>query len=185
MWQIWKNRNEMVFKGLLTKPMEGVNLVRHQLIEFRACHNSKKQVVVLCEEGDGAIFAGQSVRWRRPNYGVLKINCDGARCRKTLKGGYGWVMRDFAKLLQAAGGERGLFFNNVAMVEVAAIRATLMVCIEMSCDEVEIEFDSRMIISMLNGEYVVDATLECFIHDIGQAERKCNCSCFSLICCFA
>ena len=57
MCQIWKSRNEMVFKGVLTNPMEGVNLVRHQLIEFRACHNSKKQVVVLCEEGDGAIFA--------------------------------------------------------------------------------------------------------------------------------
>ncbi|KAM1336039.1 hypothetical protein ACFX13_041117 [Malus domestica] len=71
MWRIWKSRNEMVFKGVLTNPMEGVHLVRHQLIEFRACHNSKKQVVVLCEEGDGAIFAGQSVRWRQLNYGVM------------------------------------------------------------------------------------------------------------------
>ncbi|RXH72225.1 hypothetical protein DVH24_033763 [Malus domestica] len=36
----------------------------------------------------------------------------------------------------------------------------------MGCDEVEIEPDSQVIISMLNGEYVVDATLECFIYDI-------------------
>ena len=63
--------------------------MRLQLIEFRACHNSKKQVVVHSEDGDGAIFVGQSVRWRRPNYGVLKINYDGAWCGKILKGGYG------------------------------------------------------------------------------------------------
>ncbi|KAB2595083.1 hypothetical protein D8674_030533 [Pyrus ussuriensis x Pyrus communis] len=63
-------------------------------------------------------FAGQRVRWKRPPYGVLKINCDGAWCGRTCKGGYGWVLRDFAGLLQA-------------------------------------------------GEYVIDAILECFIHDIG------------------
>ncbi|RXH80919.1 hypothetical protein DVH24_004833 [Malus domestica] len=33
---------------------------------------------------------GQLVRWRRPSFGVLKINCDGTWCGKTCKGGYGW-----------------------------------------------------------------------------------------------
>ncbi|KAB2611746.1 hypothetical protein D8674_019778 [Pyrus ussuriensis x Pyrus communis] len=107
-----------------------------------------------------------------PNYGVLKINCDGAWCGKTLKGRYGWVLRDFAELLQAAGGEGDLFYNNVAMAEAATIHAGLKVCIEMGCDEVEIESDSQVIISMLNKEYVVDAILECFIHDIGVSIKR-------------
>ncbi|KAB2617762.1 hypothetical protein D8674_013631 [Pyrus ussuriensis x Pyrus communis] len=136
----------MVFKGVLTNPMEGINL-----------------------DEDGAIFAGQSVRWRRPNYGVLKINCDGA-----------W---DFGGLLQAVGGIGGLFFNNAEMAEAAVICVALMVCIEMGCDEVEIESDSYVIISMLNGEYVVDATLECFIHDIGHlASQLGGEKCFPLEC---
>ncbi|KAM1385718.1 hypothetical protein ACFX13_032792 [Malus domestica] len=36
MWRIWKRRNEMVFNGVLVKPMEMVNLVRRHLLEFRA-----------------------------------------------------------------------------------------------------------------------------------------------------
>ncbi|CAN6716714.1 unnamed protein product [Malus baccata var. baccata] len=144
MWRNWKSRNEMVFKGFLVNPMEMVNLARN-----------------------GASFAGQLVRWKRPPYGVLKINCDGAWCGKTRKGGYGWVLRDFAGLLQTASGERGLFFNTDAMAEAAAIRVALLVCIELGCEEVEVESDSQVIIQMLNGEYVIDATLECFIHAIG------------------
>ncbi|KAB2631300.1 hypothetical protein D8674_008819 [Pyrus ussuriensis x Pyrus communis] len=83
----------------------------------------------------------------RPNYGVLKINYVGA-----------W----------SAGGERGVFYNNAAMAKAAVIRAALMLYTEMGCDEVEIESNSQVIISMLNGGYVVDATLKCFIHDIGH-----------------
>ncbi|XP_070665117.1 uncharacterized protein [Malus domestica] len=35
----------------------------------------------------------------------------------TRKGGYGWVVRDFAGLLQTASGEGGLFFNTEAMAK--------------------------------------------------------------------
>ncbi|XP_070679305.1 uncharacterized protein [Malus domestica] len=98
----------------------------------------------------------------------MKVNCDGAWCAKTSKSGYGWVMRDFAGLLQVAGGEGGLFFNTAAMAEAAAIRAALWACLELGYADVEIESDSQVIISMLNGKYGVDSTLECYIHDIGQ-----------------
>ncbi|XP_068307473.1 uncharacterized protein [Pyrus communis] len=97
----------------------------------------------------------------------MKINYDGAWCGKTCKGGYGWVLRDFVGLLQAAGGEGGVFFNLATMAEAAAIRAVLRVCIKLGCVDVEIESDSQVLIRMLTGEYVTDATLECFIHDIG------------------
>ncbi|KAB2627366.1 hypothetical protein D8674_020984 [Pyrus ussuriensis x Pyrus communis] len=86
-------------------------------------------------------------------FGVLKINCDGAWCGKTCKGGYGWVVRDFAGMLLAAGGVGGLLFSSAAMVEAAAIRAA-------------VESDSQMLVRMINGEYGIDATLECFIYDI-------------------
>lgn len=109
---------------------------------------------------------GQQVRWKMPPFGVMKINCDGPRCGTTCKGGYGWVLRDFAGLLQAAGGEGGVFFNSAAMAEAAAIRAALRVCIELGCVDVELESDSQVIIRMITGEYVIDAMLDCFLHDI-------------------
>lgn len=58
------------------------------------------------EPGIEGSFAGQLGRWRRPVFGVIKINCDGAWCGKTRKCGYRWVMRDFAGLLHAARGAR-------------------------------------------------------------------------------
>lgn len=52
LWRIWKSRNEMVFKGVFVNPMEMVNLVRQQLLEFRACQLEKKVVV------DGGVAGG-------------------------------------------------------------------------------------------------------------------------------
>ncbi|XP_050125644.1 uncharacterized protein LOC126602841 [Malus sylvestris] len=172
MWRIWKNRNEMVFHEVLNDPMDMVHLVRKQLLEFRVCTSVENHESGGSDAVAGAVFAGQPVRWKRPGFWVIKVNCDGAWCSKTCKGGYGWVMRDFAGLLSVAGGgggeEGGLLFNTVAMVEAAAIRAALLVCLELGYEEAEIESDSQVIISMINGNYVVGATLECYIHDIGQ-----------------
>ena len=74
----------------------------------------------------------------------------------------------FVGLLQAAGGVGDLFFNTATMAEATAIYAALLVCTEVGCDEVEVESDSKVIISILNGECMVDATLKYFIHDIGN-----------------
>ncbi|XP_009349912.1 uncharacterized protein LOC103941446 [Pyrus x bretschneideri] len=147
--------------------MEMVNLVRKQILEFRVGQGGKRVETGEHETENAVNFAGQPVRWRRPAFGVLKINFDGAWCGTTRKGGYGWVLRDFAGMLQAAGGVGGLIFSTAAMAEAAAIRATVQVCIELGCQDVEVEPDSRMLIRMLNGEYAIDGTLECFIYDIG------------------
>ncbi|XP_068328234.1 uncharacterized protein [Pyrus communis] len=112
-------------------------------------------------------FTSQPIRWRRPIFGVLKINFDRAWCGKTGKGGYGWVLRDFAGMLIAAGGVGGLLFSSAAMAEAAAIRAAVQICIEMGCQNVGVESDSLMLIRMINKEYAIDATLERFIYDIG------------------
>lgn len=69
---------------------------------------------------------------RELNYGVLKVNCDRAYCGKSFNEGYGWVIRDFAGLLQVAHGEGGLFFN-APMTEATTIRATFLVCIYQGC----------------------------------------------------
>ncbi|KAB2626007.1 hypothetical protein D8674_017667 [Pyrus ussuriensis x Pyrus communis] len=81
--------------------------------------------------------------------------------------GYGWVLRDFAGMLIAAGGVGGLLFSSAAMAEAAAIRAAVQICIEMGCQNVGVESDSLMLIRMINKEYAIDATLKRFIYDIG------------------
>lgn len=158
----------MIFNGVLVDPMEMVHLVRKQILEFRAAQVMKREEASVHEPGNEGSFAGQLVRWRRPAFGVLKFNCDGAWCAKTCKGGYGWVLRDFAGLLHAAGGEGGLFFSSTIVAEAAAIRAALQVCCEMGVHDVELESDSQLLIQMINGNYGIYATLECFIYDINQ-----------------
>ncbi|KAM2660428.1 hypothetical protein EV2_022844 [Malus domestica] len=76
------------------------------------------------------------------------------------------VVRDFAGLLQMAGGVGGKFFNDAAMVEAAAIRAALVICRDMHYEMVEIESNALSLINMINEEYSIDANLECFIFDI-------------------
>ncbi|KAM1529462.1 hypothetical protein ACFX1Z_018669 [Malus domestica] len=48
---------------------------------------------------------------------------------KTKKGGIGWVARDFAGILQFAGGIGGLFFQDTATGEAMAITEALLVCV--------------------------------------------------------
>ncbi|KAM2449128.1 hypothetical protein PS1_019258 [Malus domestica] len=155
-----------MFKGMEANPMESVNVVRNQIMEYRAAHETAKMSNAVGARGETVSYAGQPVRWKRPRFGVLKVNCDGAWCASTFRGGYGWVVRDFAGMLLAAGGEGGLFFNKAAMAEASAVRAALLVCRERGFTEVEIESDSQGLISMINGEYVVDATLEGLLYDI-------------------
>ncbi|KAM1207172.1 hypothetical protein ACFX15_007460 [Malus domestica] len=70
-------------------------------------------------------------------------------------------------MLIAAGGVGCLLFSSAAMAEAAAVRAAVQTCIEMGCQNVEVESDSLMLTRMINKEYAIDATLECFIYDIG------------------
>ncbi|KAM1525601.1 hypothetical protein ACFX10_010048 [Malus domestica] len=118
LWRIWKSRNEMVFNGVLVNHMEMVHVVRKQILEFRSAKGVERGETDELELGLVEHFAGQPIRWKRPMFGVLKINCDGAWCGKTGKGGYGWVLRDFAGMLLAAGGVGGLSFSTAAMAEV-------------------------------------------------------------------
>ncbi|KAM1138212.1 hypothetical protein TB2_035564 [Malus domestica] len=45
-------------------------------------------------------------QWKKSGFGTIKVNTDAAWRKETLCVGVGWVARDFAGLLQAAGGAR-------------------------------------------------------------------------------
>ncbi|XP_008392737.1 uncharacterized protein [Malus domestica] len=161
--RIWKCRNALVFEGTYRTPKDAIVLSRSHIQEFRNAQPEKTREKERCWKPSTSVFAGQQVRWKRPSFGTLKINCDGAWRGKSMLGGYGWVLRDFARLLHMAGRVRGEFFNDAAMVEAAAIRAALVVCRDMHYEMVEIESDALSLINMINGECSIDANLECFI----------------------
>ncbi|KAM1263188.1 hypothetical protein ACFX2G_028829 [Malus domestica] len=78
LWRIWKSRNDMVFNGVLVNPMDMVHVIRKQILEFRVAQCVERGDPNKREMGQRVTFARQPVRWRRPMFGVLKINCDKA-----------------------------------------------------------------------------------------------------------
>ncbi|XP_050133120.1 uncharacterized protein LOC126609172 [Malus sylvestris] len=77
-------------------------------------------------------------RWVKPHFRTIKVNCDGAWCKRTNRGGIGWVARDFAGIFQCAGG----------------------------FERVQLEIDSKVLVKMLNGVLVSEASMEGILWDI-------------------
>ncbi|CAN6698381.1 unnamed protein product [Malus baccata var. baccata] len=83
--------------------------------------------------------------WKKPTFGTIKINTDAAWCRSSLRAGVGWVGRDFAGLLQFAGGSGNGLCHSAVAAEASAIRCALL---------------------MLKKESTQDYSIECILGDI-------------------
>ncbi|KAM0958411.1 hypothetical protein ACFX13_024104 [Malus domestica] len=106
------------------------------------------------------------LHWQKPNFGTIKVNTDAAWCRSSMRTGVGWVGRDFAGLLQFAGGSGTGICHSAAAAEACAIRSALMACIENGFDKVIIESDALVIIKMLRKVSPQDYSIECILGDI-------------------
>ncbi|KAM1018883.1 hypothetical protein ACFX2C_040452 [Malus domestica] len=104
--------------------------------------------------------------WKKPTFGTIKINTDAAWCRSSLRAGVGWVGRDFAGLLQFAGGSGTGLCHSAAAAEASAIRCALLACIDHGYENVIIESDALVLIQMLKKESTQDYSIECILGDI-------------------
>lgn len=73
-------------------------------------------------------------QWQKPRYGTIKINTDETQCKTTIRAGVGWLGRDFAGLLQAAGGSGTGYCHSAAAAKACAIRDTLRASIDHGFD---------------------------------------------------
>ena len=60
--------------------------------------------------------------WLKPPFGTF---CDGAWSSSTEMGGFGWVVRDFARIFHDAGGVGNVRCVSSVMAEAEALRAAL------------------------------------------------------------
>ncbi|CAN6725118.1 unnamed protein product [Malus baccata var. baccata] len=166
LWRLWKNRNDAVFKGLYRQPLDVMDLWWKNIIEFReasTCLGDTARNMVVTPL---SATARPSLHWQRPRYGTIKINTDAAWCKATLRAGVGWVGRDFAGVLQAAGGLGTVRCLSAAAAEAIAIRNALKACITHRFNHVVIESDAKLIIQMIRKEVTVDCNLDCVLGDI-------------------
>ncbi|KAM1428225.1 hypothetical protein ACFX1S_020467 [Malus domestica] len=120
-------------------------------------------------------------QWKKPKFGTIKVNTDAAWCRSSLRAGVGWVGRDFAGLLQIAGGSGTGICHSAAAAEACAIRSALMACIDNGFDKVVIESDALVIIHMLKKESTQDYSIECILGDIEILVQRLTSVTFSFV----
>ncbi|KAM1502477.1 hypothetical protein ACFXTO_027812 [Malus domestica] len=172
LWRLWKNRNEVVFNGIHRQPLEILETWRKSITEYRASEalepadNCLRVTKPITDSGK------TSGMWQKPRYGTIKINTDATWCKNTMRMRVGWLGRDFAGLLQAAGGSGIGYCHSAAAAEATAIRAALMACIDHGFDDVIIESDARMIILILKKEVLINFSIECILGDIEILAQK-------------
>ncbi|XP_050141084.1 uncharacterized protein LOC126617057 [Malus sylvestris] len=101
LWRIWKCRNSMVFEQTLVEPNVALELLQKHWGEIERCEQSQVRPARSSRLGEGEEVP---VRWVKPPFRTIKLNCDGAWHKETRRGGFGWVAQDFAGIFKGAGG---------------------------------------------------------------------------------
>ncbi|CAN6541779.1 unnamed protein product [Malus baccata var. baccata] len=112
------------------------------------------------------------VCWKKPCFGMIKMNTDAAWCKASQRAGLGWVARDFAGVLQGAGGTGASSFHSAAAAEAAAIRGALEFCLLQGFVNVIVESDARAIVLMIRKELTHNFRIGCLLGDIENLARR-------------
>ncbi|CAN6695621.1 unnamed protein product [Malus baccata var. baccata] len=143
LWKLWKNRNDAIFSGSPLPPTEILEVWKRNVAEYRAA-NERVDLGSKSPASNGDLeVVRRPVCWKKPCFGMIKVNTDAAWCKESQKAGLGWVAQDFAGVLQGAGGTGALRFHSAAAAEAAAIRGALEFCLLQGFANVFIESDAR------------------------------------------
>lgn len=90
------------------------------------------------------------------------------------KWGFGWVARDFAEIFKAAGGVGNVLCQSslVADADAEAMREALLAYVEKGYEVVQVEFDSKILMDILNGVLQNEAIIEGLLWDIQQLKQQ-------------
>ncbi|KAM1005854.1 hypothetical protein ACFX2A_002674 [Malus domestica] len=170
LWRIWKNRNDVVFKGSHCQPNEILTVWRKNIGEYREAmnHGSLDEGAVRPLKSPPPMLA----LWEKPQFGTFKLNTDASWCNASFRAGAGWVIRDFAGILHAAGGSGTSTFHCAAAAEAHAIRTCLQYCTEYGFENVFVEADAKTVILMINKGTAPNCSFECILGDIEVLARR-------------
>ncbi|KAM1189268.1 hypothetical protein FF1_025143 [Malus domestica] len=172
LWRLWKNRNDAIFRGSFLPPTEILEVWKRNVAEYR---NANERV----EHGSPTPVYNRDmgeerrrVCWKKPCFGMIKVNTDAAWYKASQRAGLGWVARDFAGVLQGAGGMGASSFHSAAAAEAAAIRGALEFCLLQGFVNVIVEYDARAIVLMIRNELTQDFRIGCLLGDIENLARR-------------
>ncbi|CAL8094550.1 unnamed protein product [Prunus armeniaca] len=171
LWRLWKCRNSLVFEGRPIHPAEAVEIMIKQQTDFLQTREKGKETTPI--QGGGGEHRSLGTQQRScPPLDFVKINCDGAWTSQTLRGGWGWVIRDASGVFKGAGGEGGVRCGAAIVAEAEALRAGLCAGVDQGWQRVVLESDSKLMIDMLKGVGCSDSRVEGIVHDIRFLMRQ-------------
>ncbi|CAN6542159.1 unnamed protein product [Malus baccata var. baccata] len=172
LWRLWKNRNEAIFRGSSLPPTEILDAWNRNVVEYRNATKRVDQGSPIPAYNRDAGVERRKVCWKKPCFGMIKVNTDAAWCKASQRAGLGWVARDFAGVLHGAGGTGASRFHSAAAAEATAIRGALEFCLLQGFDNVIVESDAEAIVLMIRKELIHDFRIGCVLGDIENLARK-------------
>lgn len=157
-WHIWIARNNWVFNQKWTTETKVLDCALQE-------HHMFIQVIRKEHKGDQGASDTEPQRWLPPEFGVLKINEDGAFDVAKRRGGVGAVVRDHHGNVIGAAALPIACSLSAEMVEVEGIRFALGSLLCSWDNNYVVEGDAQSVIKMLQGFSPVKACLDVIIKD--------------------
>lgn len=138
-WNIWKARNDCVFKGKRVNPLELLASIRFSSLEFTSIQEISQVHM------DNLANQTVSHHWRALDSGNFKINCDAVvplnkkegRIAGVLRNCRGLVLNGFGRTVKVCSSLRG---------KLLAIRDACLVAVNLGLKGVEVESDNKQAI---------------------------------------
>ncbi|XP_068331651.1 uncharacterized protein [Pyrus communis] len=133
--------------------------------------DSRGQIVH--QNGNRQSIEGEvQVRWVKPPFCTIKVNCDGAWCKQTSVEGCGWVAMDFVGIFKAVGCMGNIRCGSSLMAEAETLRLALMACVELGFGVLQFETDLKVLVDMINGVLASEAALEGILWDMNLTRQQ-------------
>lgn len=148
MWRLWKNRNDLVIKGVEFDAMATVLKAKEDREEWRKREDEKGK-----ERGSMQNRpVNRKVRWQPPPTNWLKCNVDGTWDTNREASGIGWVLRDHRGKVLWMGGRRIPKMRSALETEMEAMRWAILSMTRFGYKNVIFETDSQTVPEVIREE---------------------------------
>ncbi|KAL9813407.1 putative ribonuclease H domain, reverse transcriptase zinc-binding domain-containing protein [Arabidopsis thaliana] len=159
LWRLWKNRNDLVFKG---KQFDAPDVIRRAIEDEEEWRLSMQRSFIPkhIEKTEPP-----AVKWKQPPHGWVKCNSDGTWTADRSTSSIGWVLRNSEKNVLWIGVRAIPRVQSALVAEAEALRWAVLSLSRFSYRKVIFESDSQQLVSLLvdNGDR---PALDLIIQDI-------------------
>ncbi|XP_004305406.1 PREDICTED: putative ribonuclease H protein At1g65750-like [Fragaria vesca subsp. vesca] len=167
-WQIWKARNDTIFRDVITTATN--------VVATAAFHFNETALYKAVVGGGISQTTPSTIRWLPPHNNFIKINFDGSVQGRSAVGGFVFRNSDGNVILAAA---KGLGSTTIPTAEATALRDNLVKARDRGYMNVQVEGDSKLVIDAINGKLSPPWRLQKIVQDIRTIATSFSSVCFN------